>query len=118
MKQKASIDDWRIEERYDRKVLTGHIKGHPNQDQFRIERQRTSVLVSIDEALGTAETLKPGAALICKLGSIVVHMEELHSADGHEFDKAALDQLLIDPEVQEWIEGLRKMAMVPVKRKK
>lgn len=58
----------------------------------------------------------PSAALLSKLGSIAVHAEELTSPTGHDFDKIALDSLLSDPEVTEWLDGMRKMAMLPVKR--
>ncbi len=57
-------------------------------------------------------------ALAAKLGSALVHIEEGRSADGHAFDWTALDMLLQDPEVQQWIAALQKMAMVPVKRRK
>ncbi len=55
--------------------------------------------------------------LAAKLGSLVVHIEEARSNDGHEFDWTAADQLMYDPEVQEFIEKLRGMSLVPVKRK-
>lgn len=60
--------------------------------------------------------LKPSTSLLCKLGSIVVHVEEMLSPSGHQFDKTALDQLLKDSEVREWISGMDKLAMLPVKR--
>ncbi len=62
------------------------------------------------------DTLKPSPALLCKLGSIVVHVEEANAPGGHTFDVVATQQLLADPEVQAWLDGMRKMAMVPVKR--
>lgn len=62
--------------------------------------------------------LKPAPALLCKLGSIIVHFEELNSKDGHAFDKIAVDQLIADPDVQAWISEMQAMAMLPVKRKK
>lgn len=58
----------------------------------------------------------PDMTLLCKLGSIIVHTEELLSPYGHEFDKAALDQLMRDPQVVEWLKGMRAMALVPEKR--
>ena len=63
------------------------------------------------------DALKPSPALLCKLGSIAVHVEEMMSADGHAYDKIALDALINDPDVQAWIEAMNKMAMVPRKRK-
>ncbi len=77
---------------------------------------------AINAALGRAGLLKvdgplsPSAALLCKLGSIIVHAEELTSPKGHVVDKIALEQLTNDPEVQAWMEAMRKMAMLPVKR--
>lgn len=61
--------------------------------------------------------LNPTPALLCKLGSILVHFEELHSPDGHAYDKTALDQLLADPEVAEWLEAMSASGFLPVKRK-
>ena len=63
-----------------------------------------------------SEVLKPPASLLCKLGSIVVHVEEMLSDDGHEFDKAAIESLLKDYEVAEWLVGMEDLAMLPVKR--
>lgn len=47
-----------------------------------------------------SDPLQPSASLLVKLGSIVVHIEEMFSASGHVFDKAVLDALLADPEVK------------------
>jgi len=60
--------------------------------------------------------LTPDTATLCKLGSIVVHAEELLSPFGHTFDKHALDQLLSDPDVKQWLKGMRKLALIPEKR--
>jgi hypothetical protein len=57
---------------------------------------------------------KPKLSLLVKLGSIAVHCEELLSPGGHAFDKTALDGLLNDPEVKEWIKAMG--AFMPVKR--
>jgi hypothetical protein len=63
-----------------------------------------------------ADMLKPSPALLCKLGSIVVHAEELLSPGGHEFDRAALQTLFGDAEVRAWIGAMDAAAMVPKKR--
>lgn len=63
-----------------------------------------------------SDPLKPSAALLCKLGSVVIHADELMSPSGHAFDKVALDSLLKDPDVVEWLRGMDHMAMLPVKR--
>ena len=63
------------------------------------------------------DPLKPSPTLLIKLGSIVVHMEELHSAKGSvEFDLPAIQTLQTDPEVVEWFAAMNKIAFLPVKR--
>ena len=63
------------------------------------------------------DPLKPSAALLCKLGSLVVHAEEYLSPDGHRFDLDALKAGLSDADVKAWLAAMQKMALVPVKRK-
>lgn len=63
-----------------------------------------------------SDPFKPSISLLVKLGSIAVHVEELLSTKGHDFDKRALDSLLTDPEVWEWRQQMDKMAMLPLKR--
>ncbi len=63
------------------------------------------------------DPLKPSASLLCKLGSIAVHADEMLSSDGHEFDRVALATLLNDPEIAAWIDQMDNLAMVPRKRK-
>ena len=63
-----------------------------------------------------SDPLKPSAALLCKLGSIAVHAEEMTSPKGHHFDKAAMDTLLSDAEVKAWLAAMDKMAFLPKKR--
>lgn len=65
----------------------------------------------------TTAALSPTPALLCKLGSIAVHADEMLSKDGHHFDRIALQQLIADPEVVEWVEAMNAMAMLPRKRK-
>jgi hypothetical protein len=62
------------------------------------------------------ESLKPSTALLVKLGSIAVHVEEFLD-DGHEFDLAALKTLRNDPEVLAWMAVMGRNAFLPVKRK-
>lgn len=61
-----------------------------------------------------ADPLKPDVTLLIKLGSIIVHTEELWSPGGHEFDKIAAETLLKDPEIRDWIEAMG--AFLPLKR--
>ena len=63
-----------------------------------------------------ANPLKPTPALLCKLGSVLVHAQELISTSGHAFDRHALEQLTEDPEVKEWLAQMDAMAMIPRKR--
>ena len=63
------------------------------------------------------DPLKPAPALLCKLGSIARHAQELTSPGGHEFDRIAMDELLKDPSVAEWLAGMDAMALLPVMRK-
>ena len=60
--------------------------------------------------------LVPGVTLLIKLGSIIVHVQELMSPTGHIVDKHALDTLWSDPEVVAWIAAMDKMAFLPKKR--
>ena len=63
------------------------------------------------------DPLSPTPSLLCKLGSILVHIEEGNSPEGHHFDMVALDQLIRDPEVIAWRVQMDRMAMLPKKRK-
>lgn len=63
-----------------------------------------------------ANPLHPPAAVLCKLGSIAVHVEEMLSTKGHAFDQIALEQLLADPDVRDWLAQMDAMSMVPRKR--
>lgn len=60
--------------------------------------------------------LEPGAALLVKLGSIMVHAEEMTQPGAHAFDVEALRGLLNDPEVIAWREEMDALALLPVKR--
>lgn len=60
------------------------------------------------------DALKPNLTLLVKLGSIAVHADEMMSAKGHAYDRVALQQLIADPEVQQWIKSMG--VYMPVKR--
>lgn len=60
--------------------------------------------------------VSPSVATLAKLASIVVHVQEAYAEGGHEFDIAALRALANDADVCEWVEGMQKMAMAPLKR--
>lgn len=55
-------------------------------------------------------------SLVAKLGSIIVHIEEMLSPKGHKFDVIALKGLMNDFEVQELLKKLKSMALIPEKR--
>lgn len=65
-----------------------------------------------------SDVLKPSVKLLVKLGSVIVHVDELLSPHGHHYDRTAIQMLMGDSEVQEWIRGMDKMAFLPVKRNK
>lgn len=61
----------------------------------------------------------PSLSLLIKLGSIIVHADELtqnEGRDAHEFDVTVIRQLLADPDVTEWITEQTKAGFLPVKR--
>ena len=61
-----------------------------------------------------SDALKPDIALLSKIGSIVVHADELLSPKGHVYDKTVFQQLLNDPDVQMWIKQMGPL--LPQKR--
>lgn len=63
---------------------------------------------------GTDAALNPSPQLLSKLGSIVVHCDELLSPKGRFLDLDAARPLLLDPEVQQWIKDMGPL--LPVKR--
>ena len=62
------------------------------------------------------DELKPTPQLLIKLGSIIVHFKELTSANGHYLDKAALDSLLNDEDVKQWLKQMDDNAFLPKMR--
>jgi hypothetical protein len=60
------------------------------------------------------DTLQAKLSLLLKLGSIAVHAEEMLSPGGHACDRAALESLLSDSEVQNWIKDMG--VYLPAKR--
>ena len=62
------------------------------------------------------DALQPLLTLLSKIGSIAVHVDEFLSPHGHTADKHAIEELLRDPEVIEWLEAMRRYALVPEKR--
>lgn len=54
--------------------------------------------------------------VLIKLGSIAIHAEEMMSPKGHEFDRVALNSLLRDPEIKQWLAAMDRLAFLPKKR--
>lgn len=65
---------------------------------------------------GTIDPLRPSTAVLAKLGSLLVHLDEGNSRNGHAFDWTAAKTLWEDYEVQAWLAAMQKLALVPVKR--
>jgi hypothetical protein len=63
----------------------------------------------------TTSPTTPSVALLSKIGSALIHAQEFISEDRHEFDMAAFNQLMNDPEVRAWITAIGPL--LPVKRK-
>jgi len=63
-----------------------------------------------------SEPLKPEVTVLVKLGSLAVHIEEMLSSKGHEFDRAAIQTLLDDTELRQWLTAMDEMAFLPKKR--
>jgi hypothetical protein len=62
------------------------------------------------------DALNPSPQLLVKLGSLIVHYEELTSPKGHPSDKAVIDSLRQSPDVEAWFEEMNRLAFLPVKR--
>ena len=61
-----------------------------------------------------SDPLKPSVALLSKLGSIAVHVQEAMSKKGHPLDVEALRGLVHDSEVVAWIKAMG--VYMPVRR--
>lgn len=62
------------------------------------------------------DVFAPPVGLLCKLGSIIVHMDEGAGAGGHDFDWTAARSLLADREVQQWLKGMDAKGLLPKRR--
>jgi hypothetical protein len=61
-------------------------------------------------------SIQPDRATLAKIGSILVHVSEAWSSGGHGYDWTAARQLMADPDVQRWLENMRKATLLPLKR--
>lgn len=62
------------------------------------------------------KAISPEPVLLAKLGSIVVHCQEMLSDDGHAFDRVALTGLLDDHDVKDWLAAMDEVSLLPKKR--
>lgn len=60
--------------------------------------------------------MKPNLTLLVKLGSLIVHIEEMLSETGHHFDISVIKTALADPELKTWIIQMNELALLPLKR--
>lgn len=63
-----------------------------------------------------SDPFKPAVGLLAKLGSIAQHVDEVSGEKGHELDWVAIRSLLADHEVSQWMDGMHKHGLLPVKR--
>jgi hypothetical protein len=61
-----------------------------------------------------SDPLKPALPLLMKLGSIVIHAEEMLSPQGHPVDVDTLRALVANEDVQQWIADMG--VYLPLKR--
>lgn len=62
------------------------------------------------------DAFSPPLGLLCKLGSIVVHVDEGSSDAGHAYDWTAARSLIADREVQEWLTAMDAKGFLPKRR--
>ena len=58
--------------------------------------------------------MEVSTSIVAKLGSLVVHIEEYFSADSHPLDKTAIESLLMDAELRQWM--MKNKILFPLKR--
>jgi hypothetical protein len=63
-----------------------------------------------------SDPLKPQVALLAKVASLLVHLDEGNIRNGHPFDWTAAKTLWEDDEVQAWLRGMQKLSLAPLKR--
>lgn len=63
-----------------------------------------------------SDKLQPSVSVAIKLASIAVHVEEFNQGGGHAVDIQVATALCSDPEVVAYLDLLRPLALLPVKR--
>ena len=69
-----------------------------------------------DRTPSAANPMEPPATLLVKLGSALVHAQELTEPGAHHLDLEAFKGICADPEVVAWLEAMGALALLPVKR--
>lgn len=54
--------------------------------------------------------------LLVKVGSIIIHIQEMLSPTGHAFDAQVLKQMVYENDVVEWLIKMDALALLPKKR--
>ena len=62
------------------------------------------------------DALNPPTTVLVALGSLAVHIEEFLSPTGHPHDRIAIESILSQADVREWLAEMERMAFLPVKR--
>jgi|SRR5882672_3466278 len=93
--------------------MCNHVSGIVGEMQKRIEDALESVAGG-NPAVG--DPLHPELRLLIKLGSAIIHTEEMISPAGHVYDLATLKALLTDPDIVGWLKQMDAMALLPKKR--
>lgn len=103
-----------LQQRYEQGV---HVHDH-EQARKLLARHFSPLPPAPPPVMVPPDPLHPSGGLLAKLGSLIVHFEEGISDKGHPFDAVAMRQCFADPEVVAWLEGMRKLALLPVKRER
>lgn len=99
------------ERRTARGLAASSVPSMRGRDPTRDTGQRSHLPQGVPEFMKT-----PTMSLLCKIGSILVHVEEATEPGGHPFDAYAIRSLMSDPEIVEWLAEMRDGAFLPVKR--
>lgn len=95
-------------------------QGHRVNDTYSTNKRKDILNVVMYTIQSTTpppnNDLAPALTVLIKLGSLAVHIEELLSPYGHSFDRSAIESLLTDPELKEWLVKMDKLAFLPKKR--
>lgn len=94
-------------------ILVGHKRDSTPEEHFR-ELQK--LIKQFHPASPSLNLHQPSVSLLTKLGTIIVHLEEMLNHTGHPYDLVTLTSLYADPEIQEWRKAMEKQSLLPLKR--